>query len=63
MRSRIQDYLDKEGITQSEFARAVGVSPASICHYISGRRVPRKNIIKRIKRVTKGLIDANVFYG
>ncbi len=45
-----------------KFAEKVKVSYVSINNYISGRRIPKREVIKRITEATGGKLVANSFY-
>lgn len=52
----LQAYLSDAGITPSEFAIAIGVTPTSVKRYIDRTRTPRGTIMARIIRATDGRV-------
>ena len=46
--SKISDLLQKNGLTQRELAKQVGVSEVSISRYVNGERTPRGPIVVNI---------------
>lgn len=40
IQQKLIDYLKHSGMTQSELARHLGVSPATISHYVIGDKMP-----------------------
>ena len=46
---RIKDLIDKEGLTNGEFASRIHVNPAIISHILSGRNKPSLQVIQSIK--------------
>jgi DNA-binding transcriptional regulator YdaS (Cro superfamily) len=60
----LRKWLRNSKTSQSELARRVGVSPASIARYAAGLRCPRPQIMDAIARATadqvtpRDLVDA-----
>ena len=50
MKTRILQFLSAENITQSEFARNIGVSSPNVTHVINGRNKPSCDFIISIAR-------------
>lgn len=48
----IRRWIVKHHVSQPEFAELVGVCPAALHHYLSGKREPNKKIIDKILEVT-----------
>ena len=40
--------LDEAGLTQGELAERVGIAPASVSRYMSGKRLPRIETVRKI---------------
>ncbi|TXH10066.1 MAG: XRE family transcriptional regulator [Spirochaetes bacterium] len=59
---KIKDYIRQSGESQAAFARKVGVSPAAICRYVLGQRVPRPKIIEAIRQATDDAVTVCDFY-
>jgi transcriptional regulator with XRE-family HTH domain len=50
MRDRFAHMRDLHGMTQAELAEKIGVSAASVGHYLSGTRVPRGPVVGRLAK-------------
>lgn len=48
MRTRLQQLMDKEGISPARFAEIVGVQRSSVSHILSGRNNPSLEFIQKI---------------
>ena len=57
----LKEYLLLNSVTSKNFAKQLGVSKISISRYINGVRIPRKKILEKIFRLTKGFVTANDF--
>ncbi len=57
----LKEYLSLNSITSKDFAKHLGVSKISISRYINGVRIPRKKILEKIFKLTKGFVTANDF--
>lgn len=44
----IREARIKAGMSMQDLGKAVGVSPAAICRYEQGKRVPKTEIAKKI---------------
>jgi transcriptional regulator with XRE-family HTH domain len=55
---KLSDYLKKEGLSDAEFARQLGVGRSSIGRYAAGKRKPRWEVLARIAKVTRGKVTA-----
>jgi transcriptional regulator with XRE-family HTH domain len=53
---KLQEYMDKEGISQSELARRLGVTVGAVCRWLSGNRFPNRPHLQRILDETKGKV-------
>jgi len=57
----LKDWLDKEGISGTEFARRLNVAKATIYRYSTGSRLPRPSILRKISDATDGNVTASEF--
>lgn len=48
MKNRINQILQKEGITATLFAEKIGISPASLSHILNGRNEPSLAVVTKI---------------
>ncbi len=48
---KLKEARERAGMSMQELGKAVGVSPAAICRYEQGKRVPKTPIAKRIADV------------
>ena len=53
---QLKTYLDKRGLTILEFACLLGVSHQAVRRYLHGERLPQRDIMLRIAKVTKGKV-------
>jgi transcriptional regulator with XRE-family HTH domain len=49
----IAAYIQKHGLTPSELAQKIGVTPAAIYHYLTGFRVPDVKRTLRLESLSK----------
>ena len=54
---KLDAYLRASGLSLSAFAQQVGLSEAAISRYLSGKRTPRADAIRRIVRATRGRVQ------
>ena len=47
----LREAREKAGMSMQELGKAVGVSPAAICRYERGKRIPKTAIAKRLADV------------
>ena len=45
---KLKEYLKLNRITNKDFSKVIGISPVSLSRYISGERVPEKEIVLKI---------------
>jgi transcriptional regulator with XRE-family HTH domain len=57
----LADYLKKAGMKHGEFASRIGVSQAAVTRYATGKRVPRRSIMRKIAEETRGKVTADDF--
>lgn len=50
---RIREYLWRSGLSQADFARAVGTSPPRMSTYLSGKVVPSGVLVERMRRLAE----------
>ena len=60
---KLSDWLSREGITQSEFARRIERDPATVTKIIKGHVRPDWTTLERIQRETGGDVLPNDFFG
>ncbi len=58
----LKTHLTNTGTPATTFAEGVGVSVAALHRYISGQRIPRRDIMERITRLTGGAVQPNDFF-
>lgn len=63
MTDKLSEYLENNGLTQSEFASLIGVKQATVSRYLAGESIPEPEIMSKIFKKTKGEITPNDFYG
>jgi predicted transcriptional regulator len=58
---KLSDYLAANRITNEGFAKMLGTSQPAVSRYVTGKRVPRPQHIRRISEITGGEVTANDF--
>ena len=58
----LKEYLKFCGVTNKDFAKRIGITPVSLSRYISGERLPEKEIILKISSLTDGAVNPDDFY-
>ena len=53
---QLKNYLDAQGINQSEFARRMNVTKACVSLWISRKNMPRPEPMYKIKIITEGAV-------
>lgn len=48
-------------MSRADFAKAVGVSEVAITRYVGGKRMPRPDLLVKIKEATRGAVTADDF--
>jgi plasmid maintenance system antidote protein VapI len=56
---RLVDFLKKEGIQKTAFARSMGISRSMVNQIISGKKTPSLELAQRIQRITLGKVRAD----
>lgn len=58
---KLADYLAKHQISQTAFARLIEASQVAVSRYASGRRMPGRDRLLKIREATGGEVTANDF--
>lgn len=56
----LREWLDRNKVTVEVFADRIGTHHSSVSRYAGGR-MPRKEVLKRIKEATDGQVTADDF--
>lgn len=59
---KLIDYLESKKEPYPTFAKKIGVSLQSLYRYTKGDRIPERDVMAKITKVTKGEVNANSFY-
>ena len=59
---KLKDWLDREGLTVSEFARLMGKPQPTVWRYVNGERVPEGKAMSKIAELTRYKVQPNDFY-
>lgn len=59
---RLHNYLEREGLSATDFARKVGVSQSTISRYLKGLRHPERDTMLAIRKATSGAVQPNDFF-
>ena len=57
----LKAHIASKGITVTDFAALIGVSATTVYRYISGQRMPRRQIMRRIMTATDGAVRPEHF--
>ncbi len=52
----LRQYLENRGMKIKFFAELMGTSSPHVSQWMSGKKVPRKETMKEIERITKGKV-------
>ena len=63
MKDRIIQIIQKEGLTQSEFAEKIGVAVSLLSHIVSGRNKPSLNVVMGIHKAYPNINIDWLLYG
>lgn len=58
---KLDRYLEITKMSRAQFAEAVGVTEVSLSRYITGNRMPRPWLLKKIAHATAGAVLPNDF--
>ena len=58
----LESYLRERELTLSDFARTLLVTPEAVRRYVSGERLPTREIMARIVAATGGAVTPNDFF-
>lgn len=58
----LRDYISKYKKRVTTFATEIGVTRDCVYKYMNGDRIPEKEVMPSIVRVTKGEVTANDFH-
>jgi transcriptional regulator with XRE-family HTH domain len=58
----LNDWLIQNDIDRAAFAKRLGVSNAAVGRYCIGERIPEREVMVKIMKLTKGEVDANSFF-
>ena len=59
---QLQSYITAHGLSRPAFAARIGVTPQALHRYLSGARVPHKDVLRRIAEATDGAVQPNDFF-
>lgn len=60
---RLIDYRKKHGLTQQQLGDRLNVDQATVARYEAGKRMPQRDELDRIYKLTGGEVTANDFIG
>jgi transcriptional regulator with XRE-family HTH domain len=58
---KLDRYLELTKQTRADFAQLVGVTEVSLSRYITGNRIPRPSLLKKIAQASAGAVMPNDF--
>lgn len=59
---KLKDWLEKERLTVTDFARRLKKPQPTVARYVNGDRIPEPEIMRDIARETSNEVMANDFY-
>lgn len=59
---KLQTYLDRNKISQSAMAKALGISAVAVHRYVRGTRLPEHAVLAKLLTLTDGQVTPNDFY-
>ena len=59
---KLPTYLKRKGLRIAEFAQEISVHEKTVSRYLSGKRIPSSEVLKRIVVATEGEVTANDFF-
>jgi len=59
---RLEQYLEKHGLTLAAFGARIGVSAPAVHRYVRGDRIPARAIMQKITKVTANKVGPADFY-
>ena len=59
---KLKDWLIQEGLTVTEFARRMGRPQPTVWRYVNGERMPEKDAMAAIRRLTNKNVTSEDFY-
>lgn len=59
---KLKTYLEKEGITASDFALRIGVAPSTVTRSARGEAIPSPETMRAIAQATNGQVTPGDFY-
>ena len=63
MKDRINQIMQKDGLTNAEFAEKIGISTSSLSHIFSGRNKPSLEVVMRIQKAYPSINLNWLLYG
>jgi transcriptional regulator with XRE-family HTH domain len=58
----LRRYLDASDISVADFAETLGVTVQAVHRYCNGDRIPKRDVMDRILRATRGAVQPNDFF-
>lgn len=59
---KLSEYLADNGITQTDFAKSIGVGHWTVGRYMTRIRLPRRDMMDKIARATGNQVLPNDFF-
>ena len=58
----LDEWIFNQASTRKKLADNLGISEASLSRYLSGDRIPKPEIMRKIIEVTNGIVNPQSFY-
>ncbi len=59
---KLGEWLRSRGMSQQAFADAAGVSQGAVARFVLGRRMPNREMMRKIVEATEGQVMPNDFH-
>lgn len=59
---KLKDWLSREGLSVTDFARRLEKPQPTVLRYVNGDRIPELSIMRRIGELTNSEVMPNDFY-
>lgn len=59
---KLGEWLSSKGMSQQAFADKAGVSQGAVARFVLGRRMPNREMMRKISEATEGQVTPNDFH-
>ena len=58
----LREWIEAQNITQREAAKRLGVHEITVNRHVSGKQIPRRELMAAIERITEGAVKPADFF-